>query len=125
MYREGFLPRGQVFSIFNELQQEQAIALFNVFYYAKDYDTFYKTAVYLRNQVNEGLYLYSLSVAILYRPDTTGIVLPPIYEVYPYYFFNSEVIQEAYQYKQQYYGQQQSQSQGSAGYNGKKQDANR
>lgn len=119
LYRQGFLPRGEVFSVFNEIQLQQAISLFNVFYYAKDYDTFYKTAVYLRNQVNEGVYLYSLSVAIIYRQDTASIVLPPIYEVYPYYFFNGEVIQTAYQYKQQYYGQQQSQSQSSGSYNGK------
>lgn len=115
-YRQGLLPRGEIFSVFNEYQLQQAIALFNVFYYANDYDTFYRTAVYLRNQVNEGIYLYALSVAIVQRPDTNRIVLPPIYEVYPYYFFNSEVINRAQQYKQQYYGQQQSQG---SGYNGK------
>jgi hypothetical protein len=113
------LPRGQVFSIFYQEQLQQAIALYRLFYYAKDYQTFYNTAVWARQHVNEGVYLYSLSVAIVHRPDTYGIVLPPIYEVYPYYFYNNEVIQQAYRYKQQYYGQQRQQNQDEhSGFNG-------
>lgn len=105
-YRQGLLPRGEIFSEFYEPQLKQAIALFKVLYYAKDYDTFFRTAVWARNNVNEGMYLYALSVAIAHRQDTYGIILPPIYEIYPYYFFNGEVIQKAIQYKQQYYGKQ-------------------
>ncbi|RZC33552.1 Hemocyanin C domain containing protein [Asbolus verrucosus] len=119
IYQYGLLPRGEIFSVFYEEHLQQAIALYRVFYYANDYDTFYKAAVWARQHVNEGVYLYALSVAIVHRPDTYGIVLPPIYEVYPHYFYNNEVIQEAYRYKQQYYGQgygQQEQQQG--GYNG-------
>jgi hypothetical protein len=106
IYKYGLLPRGEVFSVFYEEHLQQAIALYKLFYYAKDFETFYNTAVWARQHVNEGVYLYALSVAIVHRPDTYGIVLPPIYEVYPYYFYNNEVIQEAYRYKQQYYGQQ-------------------
>lgn len=105
-YREGLLPRGEIFSEFFEPQLKQAIALFKLFYYAKDFDTFYKTAAWARNNVNEGMFLYSLSVAIVHRPDTYRIIMPPIYEIYPYYFFNGEVIQKAQQYKQQYYGKE-------------------
>lgn len=101
---EGLLPRNEIFSEFYEPQLKQAIALFKVFYYAKDFDTFYKTAVWARNNVNEGMYLYALSVAIAHREDTYNIILPPIYEIYPYYFFNDEVMEKAMQYKQQYYG---------------------
>ena len=100
------LPRGEIFSVFYEEHLKQAIALYKLFYYARDYSTFYNTAVWARQRVNEGVYLYALSVAIVHRPDTYEVVIPPIYEVYPYYFYNSEVIQEAYKYKQQYYGQQ-------------------
>jgi len=44
-------------------------------------------------------------MAIFHRSDTTGLVLPAPYEIYPDYFFNSEVIQKAQQYKMQgFYG---------------------
>lgn len=107
-----------MFSVFHEEHLKQAIALFRVLYYAKNYETFYKTAIWARNHVNQGLFLYSFSVAVLHYPATYGIVLPPIYEVYPYYFYNAEVIQQAQQYKQQYGYQQQHQQQD--GYTGKK-----
>jgi len=103
-----------VFSIFYQEQLQQAIALFKLFYYAKDYETFYNTAVWARQNINEGLFLYSYIVAITHRQDTQNVVLPPIYEIYPYYFYNSEVIQQAYVYKQQYQGQSVQQG----GYNG-------
>ncbi|KAJ8972029.1 hypothetical protein NQ314_000412 [Rhamnusium bicolor] len=104
-YKYGFLPKGEIFSVFYKIHLEQAIALFKLFYYAKDYETFYTTAVWARQYFNEGLFLYSYTVALAHRPDTYEIVLPPIYEMYPYYFFNTEVIQQAYIYKQQYGGQ--------------------
>ncbi|KAF2896224.1 hypothetical protein ILUMI_09950 [Ignelater luminosus] len=110
-YQYDIIPRDHIFSVFHEEHLKQAIALFRVFYYAKNYDTFYKTAVWARNHVNQGLFLYSFSVAVLHYPATYGIILPPIYEVYPYYFYNAEVIQQAQQYKQQYGYQQQQQQQ--------------
>ncbi|KAJ8923135.1 hypothetical protein NQ315_001689 [Exocentrus adspersus] len=99
-----FLPRGAVFSVFYREQLQQAIALFRLFYYAKNYETFYRTAVWARQNLNEGLFLYSYTVAVVHRPDTRNIVLPPIYEIYPYYFFPAEVIQQAYIYNQQHGG---------------------
>ncbi|KAJ8972028.1 hypothetical protein NQ314_000411 [Rhamnusium bicolor] len=99
-WKSGMLPRGEIFSILYVNHMEEAIALFKMLYYAKDYQTFYKTAVWARENVNEGMFLYSLSVAIVHRSDTHGIQLPPIYEVYPHYFYSTEVIHQAYQYKQ-------------------------
>lgn len=46
-----------------------------------------------------GLFLYTTSVAVVHRQDTYGIILPPIYEIYPWFFFNTDVMQEAYKYK--------------------------
>ncbi|XP_044272296.1 hexamerin-like [Tribolium madens] len=101
-----FLQRGEIFSVFHGEHLKQAIALFKLFYYANDFDTFYKTAVWARQYVNEGLFLYSFSVALIHRPDTYYFSLPPIYEIYPHYFYNYEVIQKAQHYKQMYYGQE-------------------
>jgi hypothetical protein len=104
MYQKDFLPQGEIFSVFYPEHLEQAIALFKTFYYAKDYETFYKTAVWARQNVNEGMFIYAYSVAIVHCKFTEGIVLPAIYEIYPHYFFNDEVIYKAQQYKQHYWG---------------------
>ncbi|XP_055634348.1 hexamerin-1.1-like [Toxorhynchites rutilus septentrionalis] len=104
-YEHGMLPKGEVFSIFEEVHREQAIALFHLFYYAKDWDTFYKTAAWARYHLNEGMFVYSLSVAVAHREDTSGFILPAPYEISPYHYINAEVIQKAQQYKMQgYYG---------------------
>ncbi|KAF2901629.1 hypothetical protein ILUMI_04554 [Ignelater luminosus] len=103
-YREGMLPRDEVFSVFYDYHLKQAVALFKVLYYAKDFDTFYKTACWARYYLNQGMFLYSFSVALIHRYDTYTMVLPPIYEIYPYYFFNTEVIQKAQYYKQLWTG---------------------
>jgi hypothetical protein len=100
-YRTGMLPRGEVFSIMNETHRRQVIALFHLFYYAKDWESFYQVATFARLHVNEGMFIYALTVAVLHRKDTTGVVLPPPYEVYPFYFFNYDVVRKAQQYKMQ------------------------
>ncbi|XP_053693940.1 hexamerin-1.1-like [Sabethes cyaneus] len=102
-YEHGLLPKGEVFSVFNEVHREQAVALFHLFYYAKDWDTFYKSAAWARYYVNENMFVYALTVAVTHRADMAGFILPAPYEIYPYYFVNTEVIQQAQQYKMQGY----------------------
>nr|XP_023017782.1 hexamerin-like [Leptinotarsa decemlineata]prf//2209395A diapause protein 1 [Leptinotarsa decemlineata] len=99
-WRFGLLPRGEVFSVFYEEHLRQAIALFKLFYYAKTYDEFHRVATWARQNVNEGMFVYAFSVAIIHRPDCRRLMLPPIYEIKPHYFFNKEVINKAYYYKQ-------------------------
>ncbi|XP_022917064.1 hexamerin-like [Onthophagus taurus] len=103
-YDNDILPRGSIFSIFYQEHLKPAVALFKLFYYAKDYQTFFNTAVWARQHVNEGMFLYSFTVAVTHRQDTFGVIIPPIYETYPYYFFNTETITEAQTYKQLYDG---------------------
>lgn len=103
-WKQGFLPRGEVFSVFYEEHRQEVVALFNVFYYAKNWETFYKVACWAREYVNEGMFVYTIQAAVLHRDDCQGFVLPPIYEIYPYFFVNSEVIDEAYYYKMKYGG---------------------
>ncbi|KAJ9574114.1 hypothetical protein L9F63_008528, partial [Diploptera punctata] len=71
------LPRGQIFTLFNDRHREQMITIFESLFYAQDWDTFYRTACWARDRVNEGQFVYALSVAVLHREDTRGIVLPP------------------------------------------------
>lgn len=99
-YDNGMLPKDAIFSVFYEPHLHQAIALFKILYHAKDFETFYKTAVWARYHCNQGLFLYSFSVALIHREDTHNMVLPPIYEIYPYYFFNADVIQQVQKFKE-------------------------
>ncbi|KAJ0174679.1 hypothetical protein K1T71_009787 [Dendrolimus kikuchii] len=100
MYKSGtMLPKYHVFTIFKENMREQAIALFHLFYYAKDFETFYKTAAFARVYLNEGLFLYTYYIAVLQRPDTHGYVLPAPYEVYPQLFANLDVLNRIYDIK--------------------------
>lgn len=73
--------------------------MFHMLYYAKDFSTFLKTACWMRLYVNEGMFVYALTVAVRHREDCKGIVLPPPYEIYPYYFVRADVIQKAYMLK--------------------------
>lgn len=94
-YKYGLLPRHEIFSISQQEHLEQAISLFRLFYHAKDWETLYKTAVWARQNLNEGMFVYSFYIALIHRPDTRYYMLPPVYEVMPHYFFSSDVIHKA------------------------------
>lgn len=101
LWTSGFLPLNEVFSIYDHVHREQVVALFHVFYYAKDWETFYNTLVWARFHVNEGQFVYALTVALIHRQDLQGLELPAIYEIHPEYFFNADVIQRAQLLRQQ------------------------
>ncbi|CAG4951791.1 unnamed protein product [Colias eurytheme] len=94
--KTGFLPRGEVFTLHVDRQLKEVVNMFHMLYYAKDFDTFIKTACWMRMYLNEGMFVYALTVAVRHREDCKGIVLPPPYEIYPYYFVRADVIQKAY-----------------------------
>jgi Hemocyanin, copper containing domain/Hemocyanin, ig-like domain len=51
------------------------------------------------------MFIYALTTAICLRKDLVEMELPAIYEIYPYYFYHSEVIEKAHQTKMQgFYG---------------------
>ncbi|XP_032519279.2 acidic juvenile hormone-suppressible protein 1-like [Danaus plexippus] len=85
-------PRWFSFSLSEPAVRREAEIAFNLLYSAKDYSSFYKAAVYLRQHLNEAIFVYVLSVAILYHPETQGVVVPPVYEIFPSYFHNAEII---------------------------------
>lgn len=84
------------FSLFNPRQREEALMLFDVFMHCKDFETAVNNAAYFREKMNEGEFVYALYAAVIHSPLGAGIVLPPLYEVTPHMFTNSEVIQKAY-----------------------------
>lgn len=99
--RVGLLARGEEFSVLRKAHIDEAIALFRVLHQAGSWNSFYKLLVWARFNVNEGVFIYATTVAVLHRPDFEGIMLPAPYEVYPYYFFNTETIQAAQNAKMQ------------------------
>lgn len=48
LYTHGMLGFDELFTVIDEDLVKEARALFNVFYYAKDWDTFYKTMLWAR-----------------------------------------------------------------------------
>lgn len=95
LYEYGMLPRGELNTVYYPRHLKETEALLRLFYYAKDFDTFYKTASWARINVNEMQYTYAFYIAVTRREDTKFIQLPPLYELYPYAFFNSEVLKKA------------------------------
>ncbi|XP_039446838.1 hexamerin-1.1-like [Culex pipiens pallens] len=94
-FKLGFLTKGEIFTIYNLTYMKQTYLLFTFFYNSADWDTFYKNVVWARENVNEGMFIYALTMAVFQRPELKGFVLPPIYEIYPYYFFNTDMIHKA------------------------------
>ncbi|CAH4030063.1 unnamed protein product [Pieris brassicae] len=90
------LPRSVPFLILDPSHQFEAVTLFNVLQSSKDYQTFYNTAVHLRDIVNEGLFVYVMAAATVHHPETQGIIVPPLYEVFPSYYHNAEVMNIAH-----------------------------
>lgn len=93
--RKWFLPRSVPYSPYEAGHNAETFTLFNVLYSAKTFETFYNTAVYMREIVNQGLFYFVLSTTIFYRHDTQGLTIPPIYENMPSYFNYGEIINTA------------------------------
>ncbi|XP_031778331.1 hexamerin 109 isoform X1 [Nasonia vitripennis] len=95
-------PKGTPFSVsVSQLRKEVAL-LTQIFLGAKDYETFLNTAAWARVYVNQDQFVKAFSSAVIQRPDTQGVILPPAYEVYPHYFFDTRIIQKVHDYMNQY-----------------------
>ncbi|XP_063603817.1 hemocyanin-like [Penaeus indicus] len=89
----------QWFSLFNPRQREEALMLIHVLLSCKDFQTFKGNAAFFRERMNEGEFVYALYVSVTHSKMTQEVILPPLYEVTPHMFTNSEVIQKAYEAK--------------------------
>ncbi|KAM3960034.1 LOW QUALITY PROTEIN: sex-specific storage-protein 1 [Aphomia sociella] len=98
-YNMGMLPRGEIFVHMDEKQAEEAIKVFQLLYFAKDFDIFVRTACWLRERINGGMFVYALTAAIFHRADCNGIAIPAPYEIYPYLFVDSHIIHKAFMMK--------------------------
>lgn len=95
-YKAGYiLPRGEFFGVLVKSHLTQVWGLFNHFYYAKDFETFMLVASWARVHVSEGMFVYALTLAVMHRDDSAGLMLPAIYEILPQHFFTSKLVYEA------------------------------
>nr|CAZ66716.1 hemocyanin subunit 6 [Pandinus imperator] len=91
----GILPRGTLFSCFHAKHLAEATKLYETLYAAKDFDDFIHLSEQARQIVNEGLFVYAVSVAVLHRKDCVGVSVPPIEEIFPDRFIPTETINRA------------------------------
>lgn len=90
-YEKGFIGMEEIYTPMKEWHNHQMMSLFKVLYYAKDWDTFYNFMLWARFYTNPGMFIQAVTMAVLHRDDFAGFVLPAIYEISPFYFFNSYV----------------------------------
>jgi len=93
------LSRNAIYSPYYEEHRYEMKTLFKLFYYAKDFQTFYKTAAWARLHLNDGIFSNALTIAIFYRLDCKYMRLPAPYEIYPNLYFDNNVIQQAHDIK--------------------------
>ncbi|XP_046990474.1 allergen Cr-PI-like isoform X3 [Schistocerca americana] len=97
MNSRGFLAgRGQTFSIHQQGDIELARVTVELLLSAQDFDTFYSAATWAKQRLSEALFSYAFTVAVLRRNDTSDVVLPAPYELWPRYFVGPDVLRRAY-----------------------------
>ncbi|XP_058801614.1 arylphorin subunit alpha-like [Phymastichus coffea] len=99
MYKIGMLRKDGLFTYYKQEHREEMMLLYRLFYVAKDFATFYKTACWARVHMNHGMFVTAFTTAVIYRDDTKYIRLPAIYEIYPNMFFDTKVIRDAIRMK--------------------------
>ncbi|RXG53313.1 Hemocyanin B chain [Armadillidium vulgare] len=93
------LEKHHYFSLFNDRHREEALFLFDVLIHSDDWNTAVANAAYFRERLNEGVFVYAIYVTVIHAKLADHIVLPPLYEITPHLFTNSEVINKAYSAK--------------------------
>lgn len=93
------LPRGEVYSVYYPKLRREMEALFHLLYNAKNFEIFFKTAMWARIHMNEMQFTHALYIAIVYHKDTHFLQLPPPYEMFPHEFFNVDVLEKAHHAK--------------------------
>ncbi|XP_016922311.1 phenoloxidase 1 [Apis cerana] len=89
------LGRRQPFSLFIPAHRKIAARLIDIFMGMRTYEDFLSVAVYCRDRLNPNMFIYALSVAILHRPDTKDLPVPPLTEVFPDKYMDSGIFSRA------------------------------
>nr|ATU82892.1 secreted Hemocyanin-like protein [Pristhesancus plagipennis] len=99
-HQHGFLPpHDGIFSMADPLTRRDTRKLFDLFFFAKDFQTFYKSACWARKHVNEKQFTYTYILALLHRKDCGNFAIPPLYEILPTYFVPTETMHQVFRAK--------------------------
>lgn len=93
--QQRLLSRNDFFSAIVHTHHQQALGLYKLLAYTKDWTLFKRNVCWARTHINPGMFVYALDLTIRHRKDCEIFALPPIYEILPQHFFNSEVIHRA------------------------------
>lgn len=58
-------------------------------------EDFRSAVAFCKENLNRYLFIYALSVAILHRPDTRDLPIPPLSEIFPGKFFGDGLLSRA------------------------------
>lgn len=86
------LAKGEIFTEYNPDHLTELKIVFDVLKNAKTFDSFYKAASWARQNLNCGLYVDAIYLALENRKDTEKLTLPPPYELLPNYFIRKDII---------------------------------
>uniref|UniRef100_A0A224X8M1 Putative basic juvenile hormone sensitive hemolymph protein two n=1 Tax=Panstrongylus lignarius TaxID=156445 RepID=A0A224X8M1_9HEMI len=98
-YHHGFLPLDGTFTLFCHHTRHDTVRLFDLFYFAKDFDTFYRAASWARKHLNPVQFALAYTLVLLHREDCHQYALPPIYEVLPNYFVPADTLHQVFDAK--------------------------
>ncbi|CAA9998125.1 unnamed protein product, partial [Nesidiocoris tenuis] len=99
LYASGMLPKDEIFTLSCQHIRYQVARLFDAFYFAKDFDTFFKVASWAKKHINPVMFSYTFTLAVLHREDTRAFSIPPPYEVFPSYFVPMDTMHQIYDQK--------------------------
>ncbi|KAJ0173370.1 hypothetical protein K1T71_011546 [Dendrolimus kikuchii] len=89
------VPYNGQFSLFVNHHRTVAGHLIDIFLNMRNLEDLMSLCSYCQLRINPYLFNYCLSVAILHRPDTTGLNIPNFAEVFPDKFVDPKVINKA------------------------------
>lgn len=89
------LGRRDPFSLFIPAHRKLAARLIDIFMGMRTYEDFLSVSVYCRDRLNPNMFIYALSVAILHRPDTKDLPIPPLSEIFPDKYVDSGIFARA------------------------------
>lgn len=100
-YQHGFLAVNEVFDITHWMHWKQAHMVYDLLNATKDWETFYKTMVWLRYNISTEMFVYVLTSVIIHNERFAGFEMPAPYEIQPQFFFNAQTIRKAQRAKMQ------------------------
>lgn len=89
---QGLLGKKEIFTEYNPDHLYELQIIYELLYYAKSFEQFYKAASWSRQNLNCVLYINAIYMAIQHRSDTEKLSIPAPYELLPNYFITKDAI---------------------------------